>query len=166
MSRPPSTALSHRPAASRRWSRARSQDQGRGIDSLDNPAAVQNTVRRLTASLAAALALATTAAADPLDTAMGKALFARNWVPHRLPPMRRTGSVRCSNARSCNACHAGGGPARFETGSSGLKARGLVVRIGDPNGQPHPQLGAQLQTMALPGLGAEARVAVSLRTGN
>ena len=37
-------------------------------------------VRRFPVSLAAMLAMAATAAADPLETAMGRALFARNWV--------------------------------------------------------------------------------------
>ena len=120
-------------------------------------------MRRVTASLAAVLAMATTAAADPFDTAMGKALFARNWVAAPASTDASDGLGPLFNARSCNACHAGGGPARFETENGALKARGLVVRSGDPDGQPHPQLGAQLQTMALPGLGAEARVVVSLR---
>lgn len=107
--------------------------------------------------------MAATAAADPLDTAMGKALFARNWVAAPASTDASDGLGPLFNARSCNACHAGGGPARFETDNGWLKARGLVVRSGASDGRPHPLLGAQLQTAALPGLAAEARVAVRLR---
>lgn len=120
-------------------------------------------MRRFPVSLTALLAMAATTAADPLDTAMGKALFARNWVAAPASTDASDGLGPLFNARSCNACHAGGGPASFETGSGGLKTRGLVVRSGDSDGSPHPQLGAQLQTMALPGLTAEASVAARLR---
>ncbi|MCX7345687.1 MAG: hypothetical protein NTU78_08105 [Alphaproteobacteria bacterium] len=120
-------------------------------------------MKRIPAGLAAVLALTATAAADPLDTAMGKALFARNWVAAPASTDASDGLGPLFNARSCNACHAGGGPARFETDNGRLKARGLVVRSGDPDGRPHPLLGAQLQTEALPGLAAEARIAVRLQ---
>ncbi|MGL4592188.1 MAG: di-heme oxidoredictase family protein [Aestuariivirga sp.] len=120
-------------------------------------------MRRFPVSLVAVLAMAATAAADPLDTAMGKALFARNWVAAPASTDASDGLGPLFNARSCNACHAGGGPARFETDNGWLKVRGLVVRSGASDGRPHPLLGAQLQTAALPGLTAEARVAVRLR---
>jgi CxxC motif-containing protein (DUF1111 family) len=109
--------------------------------------------------------MAATAAADPLDTAMGKTLFARNWVAAPASTDASDGLGPLFNARSCNACHAGGGPARFASDNGRLKARGLVVRSGDSDGRPHPLLGAQLQTAALPGLAAEAKITVSLQHG-
>lgn len=101
----------------------------------------------------------------PLDAALGKALFERLWVAAPSSTAAADGLGPLFNARSCSACHQGGGAARFLTRSGAFEARGLVLRVAGPDGAPHPELGTQIQDRALPGLLAEARLDVRLQNG-
>lgn len=132
--------------------------------------------RSLIASLAAAIAgliamawlalvRADTVGHDRLDVALGKALFERLWVAAPSSTAAADGLGPLFNGRSCASCHMGGGPARFVRRDGTLQAHGLVVRVAGPDGAPHPELGAQIQDRAVPGLAAEARVDVALQNG-
>ncbi|MFT3672982.1 di-heme oxidoredictase family protein [Aestuariivirga sp.] len=106
----------------------------------------------------AALATGTRAMAmDGLDAALGKALFDRQWVAAPASTDTADGLGPLFNARSCTACHQGGTGARFPAGKDGRAPDGLVVRLTDGNGAPHPVLGRQLQTHAIAGFAAEGR---------
>lgn len=104
-----------------------------------------------------------TAAAAPIDHARmeleaagGWALFKRAWVSS---PSSQTGGAGLGplfDARSCNACHAGGGAGHVAEDALG---EGMVVRTGRADGTGDPVYGSQLQTLALPGLEPEAEVA-------
>lgn len=120
--------------------------------------------RKLTAAAAlctvAATALATN---DGLDRAVGKALFDRNWVPAPASTDAADGLGPLYNARSCVACHQGGGGMRIAPGAGARDdILGLVVRLGAADGTPDPYYGHQLQTSAVQGLDPEARVTVDL----
>jgi CxxC motif-containing protein (DUF1111 family) len=119
-------------------------------------------VRRAALIALAALAGALPALADPLDVALGKALFERSWIPAPASTESADGLGPLFNARSCAACHAGGGPARFTADAGQARAQGLVLRSAGPDGEPHPLFGAQIQTRSVPGLKAEAELTVSL----
>ena len=105
------------------------------------------------------LLLACAALADDLDPALGRALFKRNWVPAPSSTDAANGLGPLFNARSCEGCHLGGGAARVVSGSNGRTTlKGAAVRLGNGAGTPDPYYGLQLQTDAVPGLAAEARV--------
>lgn len=106
----------------------------------------------------AALATGTRAMAmDGLDAALGKALFDRQWVAAPASTDTADGLGPLFNARSCAACHQDGSGARFPVGQHGPAPDGIVVRLTDGNGAPHPVLGRQLQTHAIAGFAAEGR---------
>ena len=97
--------------------------------------------------------------ADLLDSAAGKALFKRNWIPAPSSTDASDGLGPLFNARSCATCHKAGGGARVVTEAAGsLRLQGAVVRLGDKDGNPDPYYGLQLQTDAVPGLMPEASV--------
>ncbi len=99
------------------------------------------------------------ACADGLDVAMGKALFGRVWVPAPASTDAADGLGPLFNARSCAACHPGGGRGQFaETDQGQITGDGLVLRIGTWDGSPDPVYGRQLQTRAVQGLPPEGRV--------
>ena len=102
---------------------------------------------------------------DGLDAAMGKALFERMWVAAPASTDSADGLGPLFNARSCAACHQGGGAARIAGRDGAVRASGLVVRVGTPDGTRHPELGTQLQDRAVPGLAAEARILVQVAGG-
>ncbi len=87
--------------------------------------------------------------AAALDAAMGKALFERQWVQAPSSTQSDDGLGPIYDARSCSACHAGGGPGRFVP--TPIIGSGIVVRLGNAKGIPDPVYGFQLQTKALPG---------------
>jgi CxxC motif-containing protein (DUF1111 family) len=58
------------------------------------------------------------------------------------------------DARSCDACHQGGGAGRAGSDAAGP---GLVLRLGTAGGRPDPRYGAQLQRRAVAGAAPEAR---------
>ena len=97
-----------------------------------------------------------TVAADELDSVAGRALFKRQWLPAPSSTIASDGLGPLFNARSCEACHAGGGPALATAGAGRKRSiKGSVVRFGDAKGRPDPYYGQQLQTGAVPGLESE-----------
>jgi len=96
------------------------------------------------------------AAADPLDVAAGKAVFERQWVSAPSTTHSDEGLGPFYDARSCSACHAGGGAGQL----SNTIGTGLLVRLGRHDGTADPVYGAQLQTKSLPGLSPEAAVSI------
>ena len=109
---------------------------------------------------AVVFALAAGAAqADPLDAAMGRALFNRNWVAAPSSTGSDDGLGPLYDARSCNACHTGGGP-----GQVAAVGRGSVLRIGDAGDHGDLIYGRQFQISALPGFAPEADISVAAKT--
>ena len=103
--------------------------------------------RRLIVFIAALVP--STATASSLDAEMGKALFERQWVAAPSSTQSDDGLGPIYDARSCSACHAGGGAGRLLP--QPIFGEGIVVRLGDAHGAPDPIYGFQLQTKALPG---------------
>jgi CxxC motif-containing protein (DUF1111 family) len=116
------------------------------------------------------LALAGTAQAaeDSMDTVLGKALFERLWVSAPSSTKAADGLGPLFNARACSSCHQGGGRAAVSLRAGDLPASaGLTLRVGavkDGALVPHPLLGSQVQTFAVPGLKAESRLHVTFET--
>ena len=97
--------------------------------------------------------------ADGLDALAGKALFKRQWIAAPSSTDASDGLGPLFNARSCAACHAGGGGARVVAAEDGTqKIVGAVVRLGSAGGGTDPFYGLQLQTNAVPGLQPEAGI--------
>jgi CxxC motif-containing protein (DUF1111 family) len=115
-------------------------------------------MRRAAILLAAIAAAAVPAnAGDGFAVAVGKALFDRDWVAAPASTRATDGLGPLHNARSCAACHRGGGGASLSLDGRGAPAKPrLVLRL--PNGSAY---GRQLQTGAVHGQAAEGRV----RTG-
>ena len=107
-------------------------------------------------------ALASSFSTANLDAAIGQALFERRWVSAPSTTRADEGLGPLYDARSCNACHAGGGPGRI----SQRPGEGLVVRLGEADGRTDPTYGAQLQTHALPELAPEASVSIAWQLRN
>ncbi|MBL8791294.1 MAG: hypothetical protein JNM45_12420 [Rhizobiales bacterium] len=93
-----------------------------------------------------------------LDPALGKALFDRKWVAAPASTDTADGLGPLFNARSCAACHQGGGGTRFPATANGKAPDGIVVRLSGMEGQPHPVLGRQLQPLAVAGFAPEGRI--------
>ena len=108
------------------------------------------------------LAVAGAAAADPLDIAAGRALFARQWVAAPASTGAADGLGPLFNAKSCNGCHGDGGAARVFERDGRTIARGLVVRVAAAGGAPDPVFGSQLQDRAVAGLVPEGRITVTV----
>src|SRR5690606_31972378 len=89
-----------------------------------------------------------------LDLHAGRALFDRQWVPAPASTRAASGLGPLYNARSCAACHPGGGGGASPP-NAGAPAPGLVVVLGEGS-----RFGRQLQTAAVAGLRAEARIEV------
>jgi CxxC motif-containing protein (DUF1111 family) len=105
----------------------------------------------------AAVAVAPASAGDDLAVAVGKALFDRDWVVAPASTRATDGLGPLHNARSCAACHRGGGGAPLSLDPEGAPtAAGLVLRF-----QDDPAYGRQLQTGAVHGQAAEGQVRVS-----
>lgn len=99
------------------------------------------------------------AGADPLDVAIGKALFKRPWVPAPSSTLANDGLGPLFGARACIACHQGLTRQPVELGAAGeVAGAALVLRLSGPDGEPDPVYGAQLQTAAVPGMTPEARL--------
>ncbi len=91
--------------------------------------------------------------ADPLDAALGKALFERQWIPAPSSTDATDGLGPLFVSRSCTGCHARGDGARVVTRDDGTPdVAGAVVRFGNAVGQADPYYGLELQTNAVPGL--------------
>ena len=96
-------------------------------------------------------------AADGLDAAAGRALFERSWISAPSSQHSDSGLGPLYDARSCNACHAGGGAGHVSGNAVGA---GMIVRLGSSDGHPDPIYGEQLQTRALPGIAPEAELSI------
>jgi CxxC motif-containing protein (DUF1111 family) len=118
------------------------------------------------ATLLISLLLASTAAfaakAGDLDSAVGKALFDRQWVQAPASTDAADGLGPLFNAKACNSCHKDGGPARLIVLDGEAILRGLVVRTGSATGRPDPYYGHQLQDRAVSGLVPEAKIMTRL----
>jgi CxxC motif-containing protein (DUF1111 family) len=91
--------------------------------------------------------------ADPLDAAMGKALFDRTWIPAPASTDASDGLGPLFVSRSCTGCHARGEGAHVTSRADGSKdIAGAVVRFGHADGKTDPYYGLELQTNAVPGL--------------
>jgi CxxC motif-containing protein (DUF1111 family) len=112
--------------------------------------------------LAIAAAATLTARAEELDSAVGKALFDRQWVQAPASTDGSDGLGPLFNAKACNSCHKDGGPARLIVLDGQALLRGLVVRTGSINGKPDPYYGHQLQDRAVSGLMPEAKITTRL----
>lgn len=134
--------------------------------------------RRPRAALRSAVVLAAAASAfpatagaeppDPLVADIARAVFERDWTPpseRPAAPADAGGLGPLFNARSCVACHEGGGSGRVETDAAGrLVSPGAVVHLQRPDGSPDPTYGRQIQTRAVAGLRPEAEVRVTWAT--
>lgn len=110
---------------------------------------------------------------DGLSFRMGDALFHRPWVSAPSSTRASDGLGPLFNARACSDCHVNDGRGHPGDGP-GSAARGLVLRLSVPAAPdaamaeiaddiatgPDPVYGHQIQTRALPGLPAEARIEV------
>jgi CxxC motif-containing protein (DUF1111 family) len=114
--------------------------------------------------LAFLLCLCHRAAADESEIAAGEVLFERAWVDAPASADEAGGLGPLFNGKACNSCHKDGRGARFFELDGRLTARGLVVRLATPDGAPHPVLGVQLQTRAVPGLAPEGEILARLES--
>lgn len=90
---------------------------------------------------------------------VGNSLFNQNWVAAPASVSERDGLGPLFNARSCSGCHFKDG--RGRPPEPGEPPRSMILRLSvrGPNGlEQHPIYGDQIQTDALPGVPAEARV--------
>lgn len=99
-----------------------------------------------------------TADVEALDIAVGKAMFDRIWVSAPSSTRSADGLGPLFNARSCVACHPGGGGGTLPM--PGRADPSLLLRLGGPGGGD-PVYGIQLQTFAVPGLRAEGAVTLA-----
>src|SRR5688500_12188071 len=108
------------------------------------------------------------AAEDSMDIVLGKALFERLWVTAPSSTKAADGLGPLFNARACSSCHQGGGRAAVSLQEGDLPASaGLTLRVGaakDGALAPHPILGSQVQTFAVPGLKPESKLHVTFET--
>lgn len=103
------------------------------------------------------------AVAEPLDVAVGKALFDRVWVPSPASTRGSDGLGPLHSARSCAACHAGGGASKTAAQSyRSLDPSELVVRLGTDAGPGDPVYGLQIQRLGTAQVAPEATVTVDL----
>ncbi|HVO03613.1 MAG TPA: di-heme oxidoredictase family protein [Candidatus Cybelea sp.] len=96
-----------------------------------------------------------------LDFEIGRALFDREWAPAPASTEAADGLGPLFNARSCNACHPGGGRG-VPFDKSGAVLAALLFRLGGHSADyTDPIYGRQIQTGGVAGLAAEARALVS-----
>lgn len=94
--------------------------------------------------------------ADPLDAAVGKALFDRQWIPAPSSTNGTDGLGPLFVSRSCTGCHARADGAHVVVHDGGkADIAGAVVRFGTAEGTTDPYYGLELQTNAIPGLEPE-----------
>jgi CxxC motif-containing protein (DUF1111 family) len=94
--------------------------------------------------------------ADPLDAAVGKALFERQWIPAPSSTNGTDGLGPLFVQRSCTGCHSRGDGAHVRAREDGAPdVAGAVVRFGTAEGATDPFYGLELQTNAVPGLEPE-----------
>lgn len=120
-------------------------------------------VPRLLIVLAVMLATMAAAPPPPLSNgalsfagATGWALFKRPWISDPSSLGAGGGVGPLYDARSCNACHVGGGAGPVAQTALG---NGMIVRVGRFDAGGDPVYGRQLQALALPGFEPEADTA-------
>jgi CxxC motif-containing protein (DUF1111 family) len=122
---------------------------------------------RLLVLLATVVVAIPAAAEDGLGRAVGRALFARSWIPAPSSTAATDGLGPYFDARSCAGCHPGAGAARLrvdpKTGE--LAGLGLILRLGDTTGRADPVYGHQLQRQAVPTLLPEAEWSLTVVAG-
>jgi CxxC motif-containing protein (DUF1111 family) len=105
--------------------------------------------------------------AKGLDFEIGRALFERQWAAAPASTQAADGLGPMFNARSCNACHPGGGRGvPFDKVGATLPA--LLFRLGshsaDATAAGDPLYGQQIQIQSVAGIGAEASAGVSFES--
>ncbi|MBS0251685.1 MAG: hypothetical protein JSR78_11555 [Proteobacteria bacterium] len=111
---------------------------------------------RFVLALLAGLLLPVHGRADPLDAAVGKALFDRQWIPAPSSTNGTDGLGPLFVSRSCTGCHARAEGAHLVVRDGGKPdIAGAVVRFGTADGVTDPYYGLELQTNAIPGLKPE-----------
>jgi CxxC motif-containing protein (DUF1111 family) len=103
-----------------------------------------------------------------MDKVLGKALFERLWVSAPSSTKAADGLGPLFNARACSSCHHGAGRAAVSLKEGDLApSAGYTLRVGaakDGRLVPHPILGNQVQTMAVPGLPPEGKLSLAYET--
>lgn len=107
-------------------------------------------------ALRVALAAPPAPPAPPMAARLGEALFGKLWVPAPASTRASDGLGPLYNARSCQSCHAAAGRGRMTPGAA-EPGPALVLHLGR-DGRPDPRYGRQIQTRAIPGQQAEARL--------
>lgn len=92
-----------------------------------------------------------------LEAATGQQVFERLWVSSPASTKSSDGLGPLYNARSCAACHPGGGPG----GDASLLLRLGRLPAGAIPATPDPIYGLQFQTRSVPGLPAEGELTLS-----
>lgn len=99
---------------------------------------------------------------DNLDHSIGQAVFERLWVKAPSSTKSADGLGPLYNARSCAACHPGGGrgeaPDPAKPGDQGI---GVALRLGSDGATGDPVYGRQLQVQAVAGQTAEGTIAAT-----
>lgn len=95
--------------------------------------------------------------------AVGNSFFTKPWVTANASTAGRDGLGPLFSAAACQDCHIRDGRGHAPAGPQGLPTS-AVIRIALPGGEPDPVYGSHLQTRAVPGLRAEAKVTVSWKT--
>jgi CxxC motif-containing protein (DUF1111 family) len=107
-------------------------------------------------ALFAGMLLPDAGCADPLDAAVGKALFDRQWIPAPSSTNGTDGLGPLFASRSCTGCHARADGAHVVVRDDGKPdIAGAVVRFGTADGTTDSYYGLELQTNAIPGLKPE-----------
>jgi CxxC motif-containing protein (DUF1111 family) len=105
--------------------------------------------------------------AKGLDFEIGRALFERQWAAAPASTQAADGLGPLFNARSCNACHPGGGRgAPFDKAGAALPS--LLFRLGTRGDAAadagDPIYGQQIQISSVAGLSGEAKPGISFET--
>ena len=98
-------------------------------------------------------------AQDGLDSAMGQAIFEREWAGAPASTKSSDGLGPLFDARACASCHVKGGAGIATLSNTGsLIGTGMILRLGNADpAYADPVYGQQLQLRALQGHAAEAR---------
>lgn len=102
---------------------------------------------------------------DMLDHAIGQAVFERLWVEAPSSTKSADGLGPLYNARSCAACHPGGGRGELpDPAKPGDQGVGVALRLGSTGSVGDPAYGRQLQVQAVTGQSAEGLLSVTSHT--
>jgi len=99
---------------------------------------------------------------ERLDHAIGLSVFERLWVKAPSSTKSADGLGPLYSARSCAACHPGGGRGEaLDSARPGEPGVGIVLRLGSDGMTGDPVYGRQLQVQAVAGLTAEGHLAIT-----